>query len=108
MRSAVYFARPETFSGPSIIGTYWPIVWTGPVRVIAKCRARLRRQSDAAKLSGMLDGFDYFDVSGAAANVAAERRANLVLARASIVPQQADRRHHVARCTITTLGPEFF
>src|ERR1700750_2339482 len=107
-KSAVYFARPETLSGPSIRGTWVPMLCAAAISFMARAGALSahwrqrgvvaapgvsRRHSTGVKLGGVSHRLDDFDVAGAAADVAAERRANLLLAGAGIAPQQAGRCH---------------
>src|SRR3954451_24039845 len=60
------------------------------------------------KRRGQLHGLDNFDVTRAATDVAAERRANVVLARIRIATQQPDGGHDEPRGAIAALGSELF
>src|SRR5262245_63903951 len=65
-----------------------------------------RRNSAGVELGGVFHRLDDFDVAGAAADVAAERCANVVLARARIAPQQARRCHDESGRAVAALGAE--
>src|SRR6185503_10629519 len=101
--SAVYFARPVTFSGPSTIGMYSPTERTAAGRAVGfsisfmVVPSRLCRGLRAAQLvGGELHSLDDLHIAGAAADVAAERGLDLVDARRRVFPEQALGRHDVA------------
>src|SRR5262245_11551692 len=86
--------------------TYDPSPQGGGERTEQAARLRSRRNSAGVQLSGVLHRLDDFDVAGAAADVAAERCANVVLARMRIAPQQARRRHDESGRAVAALGAE--
>src|SRR5262249_61405880 len=65
----------------------------GGERTEQAARPRSRRYSARVELGGVFHRLDDFHVAGAAADVAAERCADVVLARMRIAPQQPRRRH---------------
>ncbi len=64
----------------------------------------LRNLARRQQAGGMLHRLDDLHVAGAAADVAAERRPDLVLARARIAAQEAGGRHDEARRAVAALG----
>src|SRR5215472_1554783 len=78
----------------------------GGERTEQAARLRSRRNSAGVELGGVFHRLDDFHIAGAAADVAAECRADVVLARMRIAPQQARRRHDESRCAIAALGAE--
>src|SRR6516164_9257808 len=80
----------------------------GGERTEQAARLRSRRNSAGVELGGVFHRLDDFDVAGAAADVAAERGANVVLARMRIAPQQARRRHDESGRAVAALGAELF
>src|SRR5262245_21088775 len=119
IRSAVYLALPETFSGPSTRGTWPPMFKTRAISFMGEPRGAQKRRSLphctlcsvqcgfsscalpaswAARLAGgqqrggMLHGLDDLHVACAAADVAAKRLADFPLAGPRIAPQQSGRR----------------
>src|SRR5262249_27759431 len=75
-------------------------------RYCAPPRLHSRRHSTRVELGSVFHRLDDFHVAGAAANVAAERRADVVLARMRIAPQQASRRHDESRRAVAALRAE--
>src|SRR5207244_930872 len=69
-------------------------------------RRRSRRNSLRVELGRVLHRLDDLHVAGAAADVAAERLADFVLARAGIAAQQPGRRHDEAGRAIAALRAE--
>src|SRR5262249_38646966 len=65
------------------------------------------RLAGRQQAGGVLDGVDDLHVAGAAADVAAQRLPDLVLARARIAAQQAGGGHDEARCAIAALRAQF-
>src|SRR5581483_6078291 len=45
IRSAVYLARPDTFSGPSTIGTWVPMLCMGAISFMGECRRAQKRSA---------------------------------------------------------------
>src|SRR5262249_53217544 len=79
--------------------------WGGE-RTEQAARLHSRRHSTRVQLGGVFHRLDDFDVTGAAADVAAERGADVVLARMRIAPQQTRRRHDESRRAVAALGAE--
>src|SRR5436190_23664029 len=73
----------------SLRATLWPIQVCVPVAAISRPHG--------------LDGLDDVDVARAAAEVALERLADLLLARRRILLEQRDRRHHHPRRAVAAL-----
>src|SRR5215470_54923 len=78
----------------------------GGARTEQAARLDSRRNSAGVQLGGVLHRLDDFDVAGAAADVAAERGANVVLTRTRIAAQQARRRHDESGRAVAALGAE--
>src|SRR4029077_13968337 len=131
--SAVYLARPETFSGPSIIGTYEPMLCAGvglfmapphlrsapprprsSLRNAAEGRQRGKRAGaswrDAlsAERHGKFHRLDDFHVTGAAADITAERLQAFCIGRIRVFPQRPGRGHNEAWRAIAALRAELF
>ena len=71
-------------------------------------RRSSRRQALRRKAGRKPNRFDDFYIAGAAADVAAERRADVIIARRRIVPQQTDRRHDKPGRAVAALRSELF
>src|SRR5262249_9735302 len=80
----------------------------GGARTEQAARLDSRRNPAGVQLGRVLHRLDDFDVAGAAADVAAERCANVVLARMRIAPQPARRRHYESGRAIAALGAKLF
>src|SRR5580692_627204 len=80
----------------------------GTISFILVFPLRSRRDSRRMKRGSVLHRLDDFDVTGAAANVAAERVADFVVGRPWIAPQQSRRRHDESRRAIAALRAELF
>src|SRR5262249_11159290 len=83
-------------------------VWLGGERTEQAARPRSRRNSGGVELGGVFHRLDDFDVASAAADVAAQRCADVVLAWMRIAAQQARRRHDESGRAIAALGTELF
>src|SRR5262249_52700692 len=88
--------RPTPTPAPSPQG--------GGERPEQAARLLSRQTSAGVELGGVFPRLDDFDVAGAAADVAAERGANVVLARMRIAAQQARRRHDESGRAVAALG----
>src|SRR5215831_12730768 len=80
----------------------------GGERTEQAARLHSRRNSAGVERGSVFHRLDDFHVAGAAADVAAERCANLILARMRIAAQQAGRRHDESRRAVAALGAELF
>src|SRR5215831_5814421 len=80
----------------------------GGERTEQAARLRSRRNSAGVELGGVFHRLDDFHVAGAAADVAAECRANVILARMRIAAQQPRRRHDESGRAVAALGAELF
>src|SRR5262249_20775765 len=80
----------------------------GGERTEQAARLLSRRNSAGVELGGVFHRLDDFDVAGAAADVAAQRCADVVLAGRRIAAQQARRRHDESGRAIAALGAELF
>src|SRR5580692_12047632 len=84
------------------------MLWAGTISFILVFPLRSRGNSRRMQRRRVLHRLDDFDVAGAAANIAAERVADLVVGRPRIAPQQSRRRHDESRRAITALRAELF
>src|SRR4249919_741413 len=110
--SAVYLARPETFSGPSIIGTYEPMLCAGVglfmASPVGKRAGASWRDALSTERHGKFHRLDDFHVTGAAADIAAERVQDFRIGRIRVFPQQPGRGHDEAWRAIAALRAELF
>src|SRR6185436_13785841 len=98
--------RPYTWPGrtpfparpPSVRSARW-CGWASP---------RSWRDPGRVELGGILHRLDDLHIAGAAADVAAERFHDLVVARMRIGAQQPGGRHDEARGAVAALRPELF
>src|SRR6476619_8352937 len=74
----------------------------------AAARSRSRRHPGGVELGSVLHRLDDFDVASAAADVAAQRQPDVVLAGARVAAQQAGRCHDEAGRAVAALGAELF
>src|SRR5262249_30823730 len=81
-------------------------VWLGGEHTEQAARLHSRRNSAGVERGSVFHRLDDFHVAGAAADVAAERGANVILARMRIAAQQAGRRHDESRRAVPALGAE--
>src|SRR6267143_1080018 len=98
-RSATYDTWPVTFSGPSGRGMESPTPLTSRVVFITDMRSPFRRHA-----GGLGDRGDHRRVAGAAAEVARDRVADLLLRRLRVLVEQRRRRHQHAGNAESALG----